>query len=157
MIGSVTNKTFTLKQYALLITLFSSPNYLHANDIDKSGIDVVKELSKCRKMIENNTRLNCFDRVAKKFSPPLYTGRESKISDVIKIDRPHRLRFRSYGAIFVLYLRDLEGNVLQNLHIGGTGEDTYLIEEPGEYTLKMLGSDRWEIWLEPEDTVAESK
>ena len=83
--------------------------------------------------------------------PPTIKGKLGKVTEVFTLDKPHMLRYRSYGVIFVLYLRDGEGNVLQNLHVGGRGEDQYIIKEPGQYSLKIDGSAAWEIWLEPID------
>ncbi|MCW2318348.1 hypothetical protein M2322_003917 [Rhodoblastus acidophilus] len=47
------------------------------------------------------------------------------MTELFTLDRPHRLRFRSDGVIFVLYLMDAKGEAIQNLHIGGAGEDEY--------------------------------
>ncbi len=68
------------------------------------------------------------------------------------VDRPTRLRYQSDGPIFVLYLKAADGEVLQNLHIGGGGEASYLIEKSGTYFLDVNGSESWRIWLETEPT-----
>ena len=52
------------------------------------------------------------------------------------------------GVIFVI--QNEHGVTIKNLHIGGGGEDTYLIEEPGVYSLAINGSDTWKIWLTPD-------
>ena len=64
------------------------------------------------------------------------------------LDVPTRLRYRSQGVIFVLYVLNERGEVLQNLHLGGAGDGDYLIAEPGRYSLQIDGSARWQIWLE---------
>lgn len=122
---------------------------------EKKSINVINEIQQCRQVSLSTERLNCFDELAKRFAPPFMKGKNGAVSPVFEVDSPQLLRYRSYGVIFVLYLRDAEGNVLQNLHLGGTGEDQYLIEHAGQYTLKIDGSDRWEIWLEEaaEETV----
>ncbi len=60
------------------------------------------------------------------------------------------LRYQSDGPIFVLYLKAPDDTVIQNLHIGGGGEDSYLIDRPGTYYLDVSGSESWRIWLEPQ-------
>ncbi len=111
--------------------------------------DAVTAFQLCRKITVPVERLECFDESARKYAPPLIKGKLGHVTDLYNLDKPHLLRYRSHGVIFVLYLRDEEGNVLQNLHIGGRGEDEYLISEPGKYSLKIDGSAGWEIWLEP--------
>ena len=113
------------------------------------GTDVVSALQLCRKMADPEARLACFDASARRFAPPTLKGRLGHVSEVFSLSEPHILRYRSHGVIFVLYLRDGAGNVLQNLHLGGRGEAEYRIERPGEYSLKIDGSAAWEIWLEP--------
>lgn len=117
--------------------------------IAAGGTDVVSALQLCRKMADAEARLACFDASARRFAPPTLKGRLGHVSEVFSLSEPHILRYRSHGVIFVLYLRDGAGNVLQNLHLGGRGEAEYRIEQPGEYSLKIDGSAAWEIWLEP--------
>lgn len=106
-------------------------------------------LQNCFGIKDKDKRLVCYDKAARQFAPPTYKGRLGVVTKPFKLDKPHKLRYRSYGVIFVLYLRDENGDVLQNLHIGGGGEDEYIIEKPGVYSLKIHGSTTWEIWLEP--------
>ncbi len=47
-----------------------------------------------------------------------------------------------------MYLRDGDGKVAQNIVLHGGGEDIYLIEKPGTYSLQVNGSETWRIWLE---------
>ena len=111
--------------------------------------DVSSALQTCRIINSTEQRLACFDEVARRYAPPTLKGKLGHVTEVFNLDVPHILRFKSHGVIFVLYLRDGEGNVLQNLHVGGRGEDEYLINQPGQYSLKIDGSAGWEIWLEP--------
>lgn len=97
-------------------------------------------------------RLACYDREVRKLVPPSFRGRLTGTTDRFHVDRPTRLRYQSDGAIFVLYLKSADGTVVQNLHIGGGGEQTYVIEQPGTYFLDVNGSESWRIWLEPEAT-----
>ncbi len=109
-------------------------------------------LQTCYALTDQKQRLACYDKAAQRFVEPTYKGRLGMVTEPFNLKTPHRLRFRSYGVIFVLYLRDEKGRVLQNLHIGGGGEDEYVIKNPGTYSLKIHGSARWEVWLEPTKT-----
>ena len=111
--------------------------------------DVISALQKCREIKKPEQRLECFDDKARRFAPPTLSGKLGHVTEVFTLEVPHLLRYRSQGVIFVLYLRDGKGNVLQNLHVGGRGEDEYLIDTPGQYSLKIDGSAGWDIWLEP--------
>ena len=106
-------------------------------------------LQTCYALADQKERLACYDKAAQRFVKPTYKGRLGMVTEPFNLKTSHRLRFRSYGVIFVLYLRDEQGRVLQNLHIGGGGEDEYVIKNPGTYSLKIHGSARWEVWLEP--------
>lgn len=112
-------------------------------------VEVIEALQACRQENDAGKRLRCYDDVAAKNAPPNYAGKLGYTTAPFSLDRPHVLRFRSQGVIFVLYLIDEDGQVVQNLHIGGGGEDTYLIEKPGTYSLQIDGSSRWQIWLDP--------
>lgn len=111
--------------------------------------EIVAALHSCRALVEPEARLRCYDNVARHNSPPRFAGKLGMRTGLFRIDRPSILRFRSDGVIFVLYLLDENGSVVQNLHIGGAGEDTYLIEKPGTYSLQIDGSAEWRIWLDP--------
>ncbi len=115
----------------------------------KKHINPGKALQQCGKIEDDNKRLICFDELAIRFAAPTYKGRLGTVTDNFTIKKSHLLRYRSQGVIFVLYLRDKQGRVLQNFHIGGGGENEYLIKKPGTYSLKIHGSASWEIWLAP--------
>lgn len=97
-------------------------------------------------------RLACYDREVRKLVPPRFEGRLHTTTDRFLIEQPTRLRYQSDGAIFVLYLKSANGEVMQNLHLGGGGEASHLIEQPGTYFLDVNGSESWRIWLETEPT-----
>lgn len=141
MIGKVINLTAIL-----IVTGVFYTSKLWANE------DIVSALQTCRNIQNTEERLSCFDNNARRFAPPTIKGKLGKITEIFTLDKPHLLRYRSHGVIFVLYLRDGEGNVLKNLHIGGRGEDEYIINKAGQYSLKVDGSAAWEIWLDPVDS-----
>lgn len=111
--------------------------------------DELAAIRACAAMKSNDERLVCYDKTAAKLSEPRFEGRLNYSTDLFDITGPTQLRYQSDGVIFVLYLKDEKGEVLQNLHIGGGGEATYLIEKPGRYSLQINGSESWRIWIEP--------
>lgn len=112
------------------------------------GIDIPTELQGCRQIADRNERLVCFDGLASRHSPPRYAGRHGATTDAFTIDAPQQLRYQSDGAIFVMYLRDADGRVVQNLVLHGGGEDRYRIDASGTYSLQINGSETWRIWVE---------
>lgn len=105
----------------------------------------------CRALVQPEGRLQCYDNLDLQTlseAKPSFAGKRSAKTEMFELVEPTQLRFQSDGAIFVLAVHDSEDNIVQNLHIGGGGEDTYLIEEVGEYYLRVNGSTTWRIWLE---------
>lgn len=111
--------------------------------------DETAGIKACRGVTSDDARLGCYDREVGKLVKPDYEGRLSLVTDRFHVEAPTRLRYQSDGAIFVLYLKSDKDEVVQNLHIGGGGEDSYVIEKPGTYFLQINGSESWRIWLEP--------
>ncbi len=105
--------------------------------------------ARCRAMLEEQERLRCYDKLAGQLSPPRFEGRLTLQTEPFEITGPTVLRYESDGPIFVMYLKDAQGGIVQNLHIGGGGIATYLIEKPGTYSLHINGSETWRIWLDP--------
>lgn len=103
----------------------------------------------CHSKRDATERLACYDDLAVRNAPATFAGKLGYRSKPFALDRPHRLRYRSDGVIFVLYLLDAAGAVVQNLHLGGGGEDSFVIETPGTYALQIDGSASWKIWIEP--------
>lgn len=103
----------------------------------------------CLDVKDATERLGCYDREVRKLIEPRFSGRLNAVTERFEIKQPMRLRYQSDGAIFVLYVKTGEDDVVQNLHIGGGGEDSYVIEKPGQYFLQVNGSEGWRIWLEP--------
>lgn len=117
----------------------------------KDGMDAIKQ---CREVAEDAARLKCFDAAVKGMGEPTFEGRLGLLTEPFELKGPAILRFQSDGAIFVLYLKAVDGTVLQNLHIGGGGEDRYRIETAGTYRLQINGSESWRVWVESEDIEA---
>lgn len=103
----------------------------------------------CLEIKTDAERLVCYDREVRKLMEPRFSGRLNTVTERFEVKEPIRLRYQSDGAIFVLYVKSGEDEVVQNLHIGGGGEDSYVIEKPGSYFLQINGSEGWRIWLEP--------
>ncbi|MFW1677734.1 hypothetical protein ACFVYJ_08125 [Pontibacter sp. JAM-7] len=116
---------------------------------------VSQALLECRQRSAGEARLLCYDAIdpvkRHQAAVPRFTGRLSQSTEQFIIEKPTRLRYQSDGAIFVLALHRADGRVVQNLHIGGAGEDSYLIQQPGKYFLRINGSTTWRIWLENPD------
>ncbi|WP_028475075.1 hypothetical protein [Nevskia ramosa] len=114
-----------------------------------STIDIPEELQQCRSLSDREQRLACFDVLAFRHSPPRFAGRHGATTEAFVTTGPQRLRYQSDGAIFVMYLRDAEGAVLQNITLPGGGEDSYRIDKAGTYSLQVNGSETWRIWIDP--------
>lgn len=111
--------------------------------------EMAAALRQCRLLQTEGERLKCYDAIAVKSSMPLFSGRLTATTDRFTITAPHVLRYESDGPIFVMYLKNDAGDVLQNLHIGGGGQERYVIEQPGTYFLTISGSETWRVWLDP--------
>lgn len=112
-------------------------------------VELKRSFAACREMTELTGKLACYDRLADRLTPPTFQGRLTLQTDLFEIDRPTRLRFESDGVIFVMYLKDERGDVVQNLHIGGGGDDSYMIDKPGKYSLHINGAESWRVWIGP--------
>lgn len=115
----------------------------------QGGQEIVRALQDCGAIDHDEKRLRCFDELALKNAPPKFSGKLGRKTTPFTINRPHVLRYRSKGVIFVLYVLNDKGKVVQNLHIGGGGEESYVIEQAGTYSLQVDGSAGWKIWLDP--------
>lgn len=111
-----------------------------------------KAINLCRTIVQPDLRLECYDKLdlqkLKIANAPRFSGKRSVKTELFNISEPTVIRYQSDGAIFVLAIHNRAGEVVQNLHIGGSGEDSYLLESPGTYFLRVNGSTTWRIWLE---------
>lgn len=103
----------------------------------------------CHAVEAADKRLACYDGLQDKFEPPYFHGGFATTLPFFNTLGPTLLRYQSDSVIFVMYLKDEHGEVLQNLHIGGGGEATYRIPEAGKYQLQVNGSDSWRVWIDP--------
>jgi len=115
----------------------------------EASADVRTAFAACRALPDEGERLRCYDRLAAILVPPRFRGRLTMQTEPFVITAPTVLRYESDGPIFVMYLKDAQGGIVQNLHIGGGGSAVYTIETPGTYSLQISGSETWRIWLDP--------
>ena len=132
---------------ALLASLALAPSP-RAADV-QADASLRQAFGRCRAIEAEPERLRCYDKLAGQVSPPRFQGRLTLQTEPFETSGPTVLRFESDGPIFVMYLKDAKGGILQNLHIGGGGSATYLIEQAGTYSLHINGSETWRIWLDP--------
>ncbi|WP_430911558.1 hypothetical protein [Methylobacterium sp. sgz302541] len=131
---------------ALAVLSLASP----ARSGDAAGAETVRRaFAGCRAVEDERERVRCYDKLSGVLSPPRFQGRLTAQTDPFAITAPTVLRYESDGPIFVMYLKDERGGIVQNLHIGGGGSATYLIDKPGTYSLQVSGSESWRIWLDP--------
>lgn len=134
-------------------SLFALFLFLYSGWLSASSVSPMeKAINLCRAVVQPERRLNCYDELdleqLKNLSVPRFSGKRSVRTDVFNITEPTLIRYQSDGAIFVLAIHNKAGEVVQNLHIGGSGEDQYLLEQPGEYFLRVNGSTTWKIWFD---------
>lgn len=110
--------------------------------------DIAAGLLACRDRAEAAARLACYDALAAPRTAIAFDGTGSATTPVFELAAPSRLRFESRDAIMVAYLLGAEGEVVQNLHRGGAGEGSYLIERPGRYSVQVNASGGWRIRIE---------
>ncbi len=124
-----------------------------APGVRAQGVEVGEirgDFARCRAVVAPMARLACYDAMGGKLEPPRFQGSLADETPPFDVDRPTLLRYQSDGPVFVMYLKNGKGDVVQNLHIGGGGEATYRIAKPGIYSLQISGTDTWRIWVEPE-------
>jgi hypothetical protein len=110
--------------------------------------DLAAGLRACRSESEAGPRLACYDALSAK--PPILelSGAGSAVTPVFAVAEPSLLRFESRDAIMVAYLLGPKGEVVQNLHHGGAGEGSFLIERAGAYRVQVNASGGWRIRVE---------
>ena len=120
----------------------------HAQGVEVEGLR--QAFKACRAIIASDARLKCYDGLITRLEPPTFQGSLAAETAFFTVEGQTLLRYQSDGAIFVMYLKDAKGDVVQNLHIGGGGESSFLITRPGSYNLQVSGSESWRIWVEPQ-------
>ncbi|WP_395664933.1 hypothetical protein [Methylocella sp.] len=94
----------------------------------------------CRAMADAAPRLACYDALQARLERPTFQGRLSETTKPFVVSSPIVIRYQSDGPIFVMYLKDEKGAVVQNLHLGGGGEASFPLATPGIYTLDVTGA-----------------
>lgn len=104
----------------------------------------------CRAIGDPAARLACFDALPSPRPEFLaeFRGAGSKVTPAFDITSAALLSFTSDDAIFVAYLLDAQGAVVQNLHLGGATSGNFLIREPGRYSLQINASGGWHVELQ---------
>lgn len=108
------------------------------------------DLTRCRAIPEPMARLACYDAVELPSDRIALTlkGFGTSLSEVFRAESGAELRFSSDDAIFVAYLLNEAGEVVQNLHHGGAGQGRHVISQPGLYRLQINASGGWVIELD---------
>lgn len=118
-----------------------------------NGDDPVKSaFAQCKNIDDAAARLRCYDDLVidelMATDEPRFAGKHTLKTDPFTITQPTQLRYQSDGVIFVMAVFNEQGEIIENLHIGGGGEGRYLLESPGRYYLQMNGSTTWRVWFE---------
>ena len=110
--------------------------------------DLAAGLAACRAEVVTRQRLACYDALSAPQASFAASGVGSGTTERFEVAAPSLLRFESLDAIMVAYLLGDGGEVVQNLHHGGAGEGSYLIERPGTYSVQVNASGGWRIRVE---------
>jgi hypothetical protein len=109
---------------------------------------VAAKVAACREITEADDRLVCYDALTVTKIEWEFSGKGNSITPQFEVTAPRQLYFYSDDVVMVLYLLDERGDVLRNLHRGGTGAGTYLIETPGRYAVQVNASGGWVVRVE---------
>lgn len=104
-------------------------------------------LSECRKVASDPARLACYDGLPlpDDHDRIVFSGSGSKSLPAFHAKAQSVLRFHSDDAVFVAYLLDRHGAVVQNLHHGGRGAGQHLVEAAGSYRLQINAIGGWRV------------
>lgn len=106
---------------------------------------VATGLNACRQIASDARRLTCFDELAAAEDAEEFTGSGSGVTPQFDVVTPRLMTFESSDAVMVVYLLNERDEVVQNLHRGGKGEGSYLIEMPGRYHVQVNATGHWKI------------
>ena len=104
-------------------------------------------LAECRRAASDPARLACYDALPlpDEHDRIVFTGSGSKSLPAFHAEAQALLRFHSDDAVFVAYLLDRHGAVVQNLHHGGSGAGQHLVEAAGSYRLQINAIGGWRV------------
>ncbi|MFT3689827.1 hypothetical protein [Paenirhodobacter sp.] len=105
-------------------------------------------LKSCRAVEDTAARLDCYDTLVGALPEIEFRGHGNTILPPFTARAGQMLRFDNSDAIFVAYLLDARGTVVQNLHQGGAGSGSFAIPAAGRYRLQINASGGWRVWLE---------
>lgn len=125
---------------AALLALSAAPSV--------KAVDVPTGLTACRQLSDDQARLICYDALVLPIQTRQFKGSGNAITPRFEVSRPSRLGFESQDAVMVIYLLDASGAVVQNLHKAGAGQDSFLIETPGWYSVQINATGGWRVELE---------
>ncbi len=127
----------------LVLTLFLPPPAL--------ARDLAQDVALCRAIGADAARLACYDRLAAPKAVARFDGNGGAITPLFTLTAPGRLNFTSRDAVMVIYLLDKDGAVVRNLHRAGAGDGTFLIADPGSYSLQINATGAWRVEILPEE------
>ncbi|MBO9455202.1 hypothetical protein J7376_07840 [Paracoccus sp. R12_1] len=115
-----------------------------------SAAPFAKAFQNCRGVEDEGTRLACFDALPAPDAEPefRFSGAGSGQTPFFRVRTRARLVFSSDDAIFVAYLLDRDGAVVQNLHQAGAGDGEFVIDRPGRYRLQVNASGGWRVEMQ---------
>lgn len=105
------------------------------------------ELARCAVVESAPERLACFDALSRRSIEHKFSGFGSGETAVFELKGPRILNFESSDVIMVVYLMTPDGDVVQNLHRGGSGVSSHPIKKAGKYRLQINASGAWKVWI----------
>lgn len=114
---------------------------------ESSASSLATELKLCRELVADQPRLSCYDALFLPSVSNVFKGQGSGLTPEFMVTAPRLMRFHSSDAVMIVYLLDETGAVVQNLHRGGAGEGTHLIQDPGRYSIQVNATGHWEIQI----------
>ena len=104
------------------------------------------KLARCAALLSASERLSCFDALAQ----PGFVHSGTGAAEVpLDVKEPQLLHYESSDVVLVLEIMQAPQRLIQNIHLGGQGEGSFLIDAPGRYFVRVRASGSWRLWLAP--------